>query len=54
MAGGGMVEKRLLGEWEEDRLGSLGIRAAMDRVPGNLRGFGMKFPKSEGIGVPEN
>lgn len=51
---GGMVEKRVLGEWEGDRLGSLGIRAAMDRVPGNLRGFGMKIPKSERIGVPEN
>lgn len=24
------------------------------RVPGNLRGFGVKVPKSEGIGIPEN
>lgn len=51
---GGMVEKRGLGEWEGDRLGSLGIRAAIDRVSGNLRGFGIKVPKSEGIGVSES
>lgn len=54
MIGGGTVEKRMQGEWGEyiEVIGSQNGNGW--RVSGNLRGFGVKVPKSEGIGIPEN